>query len=85
MTRFDVGSGQSGSPLYLQEGSKYYVAGILSSSSSNASYFTRLTSARLDRLDHWMDQDDQVTASSRTARSSSPATPQRRAASRRRG
>jgi hypothetical protein len=67
VTHFDVGSGQSGSPLYILDGKKYYTAGILSSSSSEASYFTRLTSARLDRLDQWMDQDDQAAGGSSLA------------------
>ena len=60
LTKFDTGRGQSGSPLYVLDEGTYYVVGVLSSSGNDYSYFTRLTSPRLDTLDKWMNKDERL-------------------------
>ena len=60
LTKLDAATGQSGSPVWVNDDGQQYVVGILTSSSDRYTYLTRITGRRFDQIEGWIEKDDQV-------------------------
>jgi glutamyl endopeptidase len=76
--RIDVAVGQSGSPVYRDDNT---IVGILSASSNQYAYATRITARRFHRLQKWIDKDQRKIAAKARAREAARARETARATS----
>lgn len=60
LTKLDAATGQSGSPVWVNDDGQQYVVGVLTSSSDRYTYLTRITGRRFDQIEGWIEQDDNV-------------------------
>ena len=60
LTKLDAATGQSGSPVWVNDDGQQYVVGILTSSSDRYTYLTRITGRRFDQIEGWIEKDDSV-------------------------
>jgi V8-like Glu-specific endopeptidase len=58
LTKLDAAVGQSGSPVWVNDDGQQYVVGVLTSSSSQFTYLTRITGRRFDQIQGWIKQDN---------------------------
>ena len=63
--KLDVAQGQSGSPVYRKDNT---IVGVLSASSSQYTYATRITARRFQRIETWIDKDETKLAARATPR-----------------